>query len=242
MVYPDIDQKLCIEPRHDNATRRDDGVKFLIRITEPDESTLKTAEQIFRGDSNVTVKEDLWNTLSTNGSSDIKLSWGGSVSTGIGIGAYLFVLIWFYLVWMFYRFVSNLYFYSLGGALEERANKRTKLASADETSVNTHGESVVNGEVNDVGMGGGGDGKGAPIVGCGIDLFMDVLNGSDLASYLTVTDLCNVSLANSKCYQAMKKKLSDESGKHVVMIRCNFYISFHTNSPTSIPFNLSLGL
>jgi len=135
---------------------------------------------------------------------------------------------------------TNLYFYSLGGALEERANKRTKLDG--ESVVNGEVNDVGMGEVNDVGMGGGGDRKGAPIVGCGIDLFMDVLNGSDLASYLTVTDLCNVSLSNTKCYQAMKKKLSDESGKHVVMMRCNFYISFHTNSPTSIPFNLSLGL
>ena len=109
MVYPDIDQKLCIEPRHDNATRRDDGVKFLIRITEPDESILKTAEQIFKGDSNVTVKEDLWNTLSTNGSSDIKLSLGGSVSTGIGIGAYLFALIWYQFVWtVFIGLYTNL--------------------------------------------------------------------------------------------------------------------------------------
>lgn len=42
----------------------------------------------------------------------------------------------------------------------ERANKRTKLASADETSgVLINGESVVGGEVNDVDM--GGDGKGA---------------------------------------------------------------------------------
>ena len=94
-MYPEIAQKLCIEPRHDNATRRDDGVKFLIRITEPDENILKTVEQIFRGDSNVAVKEDVWSKLSTGGCSDIKLSLGGSVYTGIGIGAYLFVLIWF---------------------------------------------------------------------------------------------------------------------------------------------------
>lgn len=55
---------------------------------------------------------------------------------------------------------TNLYFYSLGGALEERANKRTKLANVDEASgVLINGESVVSGEVNDVDM--GGDGKGA---------------------------------------------------------------------------------
>ena len=57
-------------------------------------------------------------------------------------------------------YTNFLYFYSLGGALEERATKRTKLASADETSgVLINGESVVSGEVNDVDM--GGDGKGA---------------------------------------------------------------------------------
>ena len=43
------------------------------------------------------------------------------------------------------------------------------------------------------------------VVGCGIDLFMGALEGSDLASFLTVTDVCNVALVNSKCYQAMEK-------------------------------------